>query len=221
MVSVLLLCLCCTGFSQPVSMPSSSDATIQFAWAFGAISGKEKKAVAITHDTVLHSGDQVKFFVRLSTDCFVYVFYYNSSKEVTMLFPYQLKQFQADYDTKKNYYVPRGRIWCSFDQTKGKEVFFLLASGERLLSLERVYGDYLTAQEAGKSAAAENVLAEIRNLRRQHTDYTAMAEKPLTIGGNIRGSSSPKERHYSDLSDLATLITAKNFYSKTITIDHQ
>jgi len=198
------------------------DANIGFQWAFGAMIGSDKKFVSITHDTTLKSGDEVKMMVQLSKDCFVYVMYYGANtKEVQMLFPNKLRQFQDDYTTGKNYYIPAGRSWIELDQHPGKETFFLLASSERLLDIEAKYGDYLSADASKKPELAEALVAEIRTVRKHYATFATLAEKPISIGGNIRGTEKVEEKRRHDVSEIATEITAKNFYSKTFTIDHQ
>ncbi|HVN48015.1 MAG TPA: DUF4384 domain-containing protein, partial [Bacteroidota bacterium] len=167
------------------------------------------------------SGEEIKMMVQLKTDCFVYVLYYGANKEVQLLFPYKLRQFQDDYATEKNYYIPAGRTWIELDQNPGKETFFLIASNERLLDIEAKYGDYISADASKKPAAAEALVAEIRAVRKHYATFATLAEKPISIGGNIRGTEKVEEKQRHDVSEIATEITAKNFYSKTFTIDHQ
>ncbi|HEY6952655.1 MAG TPA: hypothetical protein VI758_09615, partial [Bacteroidota bacterium] len=52
-----------------------NDENVLFKWSFGAIVGKEKKFVAITKDTVLKTGDEMKMYVEMKKDCFVYLIY--------------------------------------------------------------------------------------------------------------------------------------------------
>jgi hypothetical protein len=198
-----------------------SEINIGFEWAFGALVGKNRTMVPITHDTTLKSGEEIKMMVRLTKDCFVYVIYYGSQGEVDMLFPYDVRQFQKDYMTDKNYYIPRGRDWRALDKNTGKEVFFLVASTERLLDLEAKVGNYISADQSKKQALAQDIVSEVRNVRKRYSTFATVAEKPVTIGGNIRGTEKTDNARRPDVSEIATKITANNFYSKTITIDHQ
>ena len=101
-------------------------------------------------------------------------------------------------------------------------MFFIIASTGRQLDLERKISECLTAtDDAKKQTLADNVVAEISNLRKQYTAFAAFAEKPIPIGGNIRDIKNAQETRRIDVADLAIDIIAKNFYSKTITIDHQ
>lgn len=195
---------------------------VSFEWAFGALVGKEKTFVTITKDTILKSGDELKMMVKLRSDCYVYVVYYGPQGEVELLFPYSLKQLQTDYELEKNYYIPQGRAWLKLDQNTGKERFFVVASNTRLLQLEAFISEYYAVNDAGKKKElGEKVITEIRDLRKSFVSFATLAEKPITIGGNIRSTGTIEERRRIDLADFAILISAKNFYSKTFTIDHQ
>ena len=202
-------------------MVQQNEANIGFDWAFGALVGKGKTMVAITHDTTLMSGEEIKMMVKLTKDCFVYVVHQDSKGEVELLFPYKIQQFQSDYVADKNYYVPKGRGWSPFDKNTGKEIFFLIASTERLLDLEVKLGNYFSADTSKKQSMASDIVSEIRSVRKHYSTYATIAEKPLTIGGNIRGTEKVEGARRPDVATLATQISAKNFYSKTITIDHQ
>jgi hypothetical protein len=226
LLAVILSCFA-IGFNfseQPTTtslMLQQSEANVGFDWAFGALVGKNKTMVAITRDTVLKSGEEIKMMVKLTKECFVYVVHQGSKGEVDLLFPYEVRQFQLDYKTEKNYYVPKGRPWTALDKNIGKEVFFLIASTDRLLDLEAKLGNYFSADESQKETLAGNIVSEIRGVRKHYSTFATIAEKPLTIGGNIRGTQKVEGARRPDVATIATHITANNFYSKTITIDHQ
>jgi hypothetical protein len=68
---------------------------------------------------------------------------------------------------------------------------------------------------------AGDIVSEIRTVRKHYSTFSTIAEKPVSIGGNIRGTEKVEGARRPDVVILATQISAKNFYSKTITIDHQ
>jgi hypothetical protein len=225
---VLILSCATIGFrfsdqsSEPAPVYQQSEGNIGFEWAFGVLKKTKPLApIPITRDTVLKSGDEIKMMVKLTKDCFIYVVYYDSGGEINLLFPYKISQLQTDYKMDKTYYIPKGRSWMSLDNNTGKEVFFLVASNERLLDLEIKLGNYFSAEPSSRKPLADEVVSEIRGLRKRYTSFATLAEKPLTIGGNIRSTDTVKVERRPDVSELATEITADNFYSKTFTIDHQ
>jgi hypothetical protein len=200
-----------------------NDANIEFDWAFGVLGydGKTPVPISITRDTILKSGDEIKMMVKTTKDCYVYVVYLDSQGDLSLLFPYSIRQLQTDYIVAKPYYIPKGRNWMMLDKNTGKEIFFLVGSTERLLDLEVKLGNYYSADPSNRKSLADEVVSEIRGLRRRYSTFATIAEKPLTIGGNIRSTDTVKVMRRPDIADIATQISANNFYSKTITIDHQ
>jgi len=222
-ISVVVLALF-TGAhpASPSTAAVQNDENVSFRWAFGAMAGKEKRFVSITRDTVLKSGDDMKMYVELVKDCFVYVINQDSRGTISVVFPTDgFKQFVADYKVGKSYFIPKGRSWFQLDKNVGRETFYLLGSSERLIELESLIGDYLSADESKKQELAQNIIAEIRNVRKRYKSFATLAEKPITIGGNVRGMEKAEEVKRPDVSTIATHITATNFYGKTFSIEHQ
>lgn len=199
------------------------EANVRFLWAFGAIKKGEGelKLIPIARDTALKSGDQIKFFVKLERGCFVYLIYHSSQGEVSVLFPYRFEQLSRGYQTPAQYYVPQGNEWFELDEHVGQEAFYLLASAKRLNELEALINKYETADPAKKPELVEKILIEIRKLRKAHRKFKSYAEKPVTIMGHLRGSEKVEAEGTPDVANLAFEISAKNFYSRTFTIDHQ
>ncbi len=196
---------------------------IGFEWGFGALSGsaKDPKLASITRDTALKSKDQVKMIVKLTKECFVYVLHEDSEGEITLRFPYDLRQFSTDYKVGKNYYIPKGRNWFELDEKVGRETFYLLASPTRLTDLEGLLTKYQSSPASGKTAFAKDIVSEIRNVRKRFKTFTTTAERPISIGGNVRGLDSPGAGRLPDVAGITTEISANNFYGKTITVDHK
>lgn len=194
---------------------------VAFRWGFGARVGKDKKFVSITRDTALKTGDEIKMVIELKKECYVYVILQDSRGGVSFLFPENVKQFASDYKSGKNYYIPKGREWNELDKNTGKETIYLLASAERLVELEALMGNYSSTDEARKEEAAKKIVAEIRDVKKRYRTFQTLAERPVTIGGNIRGVEAAEQSRRPDVSTIMTEISANNFYSKTFTIDHQ
>lgn len=196
---------------------------ISFEWSFATLSdaGKELTLVPIVRDTTLQTGDQLKMMVRLTAECFVYVIHESPAGEISLKFPYDLKQFTADYKVGKNYYIPKGRDWFKLDTNAGRETFYVIASSQRLLDLEVLLSKYNEADESKKPAAAKDIVAEIRNVRKHFKTFTTLAERPISIGGNVRGLGKEPSSKFPDVANVATEISAHNFYGKTFTIEHK
>jgi hypothetical protein len=220
------LCLGVVGIGALVSSPATAaqeEENVAFHWAFGALVGNdtERKLEPITGDRVLRSGDRLKMMVELRKPCYVYVIYYGPQDQVKMLFPYSLSQLTTDYQPAKRYYLPQGGAWFELDQNTGSEVFHVLASPERLKGLEAVLSLYDAAEADRKPTTAKQVLAEIRELKKRNRQLATAAERPISIGGNVRGMDRPAGADGPDVAAIAQDISAAGFYSRTITIEHR
>ena len=205
------------------AVAAQSDADIAFRWAFGVLAGNEAnpKLEAITADRALKTGDRLKMMVELKKECFVYVVYHGPQDQVKLLFPYKLSEFASDYQVDKRYYIPQGAAWFELDQQVGAEAFHLLASNQRLAGLEAALSQYETAGQGDKTELAKRVLAEIREVRKQSRDLATTAERPINIGGNVRGLDRPLGDQGPDVASLAQEVVAKGSYCRTFTIEHR
>ena len=198
------------------------DANVKFQWAFGALKkANGSKFEAVTKDTDLRTGDQIKFFLKVSQNCFVYLIYRSSQGELSVLFPQRFKLKRAEYTVAGNHYIPNGDQWFELDEHTGEERFYLLATVKRLTELEAHINDYESADNAKKPQLAKTIIAEIRKLRKQHLKFKTYAERPVNIIGNLRGTEKAETAGPHDIAKFAVEISADTFYSRTFTIDHK
>ena len=222
-LAALYFVLFCSG--NPVLAEEAQpqpDANLQFQWAFGALKkANGSKFEAIDRDTVLKTGDQIKFFLNVDKNCFVYLIYSSSQGEISVLFPHRFKLRSSEYTVAGHHYIPGGNQWFELDEHTGEEKFYLLASANRLTQLEAMINDYESADAAKKPTLAQAVLAEIRKLRKEHLKFKTYAERPVNIIGNLRGTEKAETAEPQDIAKFAVEISADTFYSRTFTIDHK
>jgi hypothetical protein len=194
-----------------------------FRWAFGAMVGQkgDRRLVAITRDTVLKTGDRLKLLLQLESKCFIYLFYRTAEDDIYLLFPKTLQQFETDYKTDKKYYIPEGKNWFELDENLGLERFYMLASSERLIKLEMFYNKYHSVDGSDKHEFAKKLITEIHKTIKQHHIFASAAERPIAIGGNIRGIVKNEKAAFPDIDPIASEVSTFNFYSKTFTIEHK
>ncbi len=207
----------------PVAGAQDADKDVAFRWAFGALTGQgnDRRLEAVTQDRVLRTGEKIKMFLEPGRMCFVYVIHHNSQDEVSLLFPYDLGQFDRDYAVSGKYYIPRGQSWYELDRNPGTEAFHVIASFQRLPELERLLGEMDRAGGPRKAELSKMVLSEIRSQKKQHRELAAPAERPVNIGGAVRGLEKSTAGGYPDVAVMAQEITANGFYARTFTIEHQ
>jgi Domain of unknown function (DUF4384) len=210
--------------SCALAQETNPEGNVHYNWAFVARSGAAgHRALGIVMgDTTLKSGDQFKMFVNLAKTAFVYVVHKSSNNAISLLFPYGPEMFQKEYSLDKNYYIPKGRDWFALDKNTGTETFYVLASSERLTGLENLLAEYAQADSAKKGVVAARVVDEIKETKKRFRTFVTLAERPISIAGNVRGEGAKAvDPDRVDIATLATEISANNFFSKTITIDHK
>lgn len=198
-----------------------NEENINYKWSFVGRVGPaaDRKIVMITRDTVLKSGDEFKMMVNLQKKCYVYVIHKSSTNELSLLYP---TSFQAEAELEKNYYLPKGRSWYALDKNVGTETFYIMASNVRLTDLESQMESYIIASGDKQKAMFGNVISEIKDIKKKFRSFQTLAERPISIAGNVRGTKAEKVNvDKFDVATLATEISANNFYSKTITIEHK
>jgi hypothetical protein len=207
--AVVALSLIAPGLLGTAGAQASDENNVSFVWAFEALvaEGNVTKQVPIKEDIKLKTGDQLKMFVELRKACFVYVIHHGARGEIQRLFPYDLRQFITDYQTAKIYEIPPNDGWFRINEQAGLETFYLVASAQRLTDLEQLLATYTAAPSAEQPQVATNILAELRNLLKQHHS-SVKPGRPVPIAGNMRKGIEGIE------------ITAPQLYIETFTVEH-
>ena len=222
-VSALALALVAASFlCSGIKAEEPAGDNIAFRWAFGAMVGPEqgRKFVPIIADTALQTGDQLKFMLELHKTCFVYLIYQSSQGNMSLLFPSQINQFDSDYALQKTYYVPHHDSWFELDNQSGTETFYLIASVSRVPELEELFPKAAPGVDVNHSQS-ELIRARILALKKRHRTLTASAERPVPIGGSVRGISKDAPTKVPDMGAVAIEVSAKDFYCRTFTIEHK
>ena len=207
--TAVVVSLMVSGVPGTASAQAPDENHVSFVWAFEALvaEGNVTKQVQIKEDMKLKTGDQLKMFVELRKPCFVYVIHHGARGEIQRLFPYDVQQFTTDYQTAKIYEIPPNDGWFRINEQAGLETFYLVASAQRLADLEQLLATYTAAQPAEQPLAATNILAELRNLLKQHRS-SVKPGRPVPIAGNMRKGIEGVE------------ITTPQLYIETFTIEH-
>jgi hypothetical protein len=198
----------------------AQNATVSFTMAFVKRTPEGLPArVDFSERVNIAPEDAFKIFLQPSAGSYVYLVLHDAQNDVQLLFPQSFTAFESPGYAQGRTFIPAGDDWFALDGTKGTERFYLLASVERLRTLESRIAAYQKAVSRQSStttaigAARQAVLDEIRQLIKSHSGLAAAAEKPVTVGGGTRGTTEAVER-------LATRIEAGPFYSRTFRLDH-
>jgi len=201
--------------------PSGSN-DIGFLYAFGACVGPQGKGkvISVQNETTLSAGDRLKLFFEPKSDQYFYLLHISSQGELTPLFPAAAQPAKVVRGTQV--FIPTGNNWFELDAHPGQEKFFLIAAAERLDRLEELCSRHTALKDkADVLSSTDAILDEIKRLRQKHKQLSAPAEKPVRIGGSLRGQQPSSSPVVPDITSLAAEVTAPGFYSRTFSIEHR
>jgi hypothetical protein len=195
---------------------------IGFLYAFGAYAGPQGKGklIPVQNETSLRAGDRLKLFFEPKSDLHFYLLHISSQGELTPLVPAAAQPAKVARGTKV--FIPTGNNWFELDAHPGQEKFFLIATAERLDRLEELCARHTTLKDkTDVQSSTDAILEEIKQLRQKHKQLSAPAEKPVRIGGSLRGQQPSSSPAVPDITPLAAEVTAPGFYTRTFSIDHR
>ena len=193
---------------------------IEVRWVMAGLSkdADPSRPKSIPPETVLRTGDKIKMYLKAVNKCFFYLFYQNPEGQLRLIYPDAFPSNGLVSGTQLT--VPSGDQWFEFDEQTGTETFHVLVSPAPLRSIETLYEDY-RQHASEKGYPATRIITAIERLRNQQRPLTSKAERPLSIGGTIRGpSKTGTETTESRLGHLAEDITTANVFCRTYTIEH-
>ncbi len=206
-----------------IAQPESEKGELRFKWSLvvridpdgrNEIVNIAKDIVSKKTDKItVSAGDKIAMYLEPDGITYVYLYLLDSYDNLIPLFPAGLGTNSLESRTKlgKGTYIPGRYEWFSFDNKKGYESFYLLASPKRLTKLEKLTKNYAETEKE-KDLAKEEVLDEIRGIKKTLA-FEPAQEKPIPFGGRVRSLEI-------DVADLAVEVKAKDFYSKTIILKH-
>jgi hypothetical protein len=223
-VVVNILFLSSTAFRGVAAQQGSEKDEIRFKWSLvvrvdpdgrNEVINIAKNVVTKRTDTTsISAGDKIAIYVDPDEGTYVYVYLLDSNNKLKPLFPKSLgvNNLEDEFAFGEGTYIPGKYEWFSFDNKKGYESFYLLASPKRLTKLEKLTRNYVETDKE-KDLAMQEVLDEIKGIKRTVALGTPQ-ESPIPFGGRIRSLEI-------DIANLAVEVKAKDFYSKTIILKHE
>ena len=206
--------------TQTAVAEESPSNAIDVRWVMAGIEkdADPSRPINVPSEANLRSGDKLKMYLKTRMPCYFYLFYQGPDGRLTMLYPVSLPTKELAGGARMT--IPEGDQWFELDEQTGTETFHVLVSPTPLRSIETLYADYLKHGDENSTAQAR-LLSAIERLRLQQRPLTSKAERPLSIGGTIRGAAGEKAgSETKQLDRLAEDITSPNVFCRTYTIEH-
>lgn len=194
---------------------SQGGAALSLKWAFvGIEKSGQKRVIDFATSPTVRSDDRLQVYIEALTSAHVYLFLYDSNKDLTLLYPENPRAPAAPVGAGGGRILPAEDEWFAFDAAAGEEQFYLLASVKRLSRLEDLTAAWVKNQKSAEAKA--RVLEEIKAQRRLHSGLTAAVEKGVPMAGTFQSRAMGPE-----FLGEATLVEAKGFYARTLRLAHE
>ena len=203
-----------------LAQDASFSGSLQFNYAFVALPDtlENPHLVAVESKHLLNSGDKLKFYLEALSEAYFYLFHLGPGGVLSQIFPDGNQTARVTINQKV--IVPKGNQWLELDSQTGMEKFYFIASHTQQGRLEKLYNEYIAAEnQPSKQRAIKKIIDEINDIRR--ANLSKNAERPVRIGGNFRGPGQDNTGATRDISDLASSVTTDGTYSRSFTIDHR
>jgi hypothetical protein len=188
---------------------------IRFRWAIGTVAGTSAArhyAALGSDDVTVTGGDELKIFLSPMSRCFIYVLHQDQAGEFEVLFPVFGKVSQP-LPVASAHYIPPESDWLVFDNAKGIERIYLIASTMELTALQE-----RLQSRAGGQERTRAIVAELARLQKEFV-ARGWSERPVTIGGQVRGRGNAL--HPDVALDAKEISVLARFYSRVFIIDHR
>lgn len=118
----------------------------------------------ITHESILKSGSKIGVAFQPEADCFVYIFWWDSTGAVGKLFPNpKLTEGSGEVRAGVSYWLPSkdGKHWYVLDENIGTETIYFVASRQRNPQLENLYEKLKYISTSGKAGDRKEITNEL------------------------------------------------------------
>jgi len=165
----------------------------------------------------LTAEDNFRLYIEPIQNAYIYIFIYDESGNLALVFPEIYSVFDTEYYYKMGYFIPDEEDWFYLEKDSNNLEIYIIAASKRLNKLEKLASKYisfikdvdLNPKDIIKSR--ETVLNEIKTLRQQHSFFKGIKENLIPISGSFRGLNEKMKGN-------ALVVNSEKFYSKTIRI---
>jgi len=172
-----------------------------FAWDLKFLKGKEQESLPISRQIRMETGDSFLLTVKPEADCFCYVVFYDSSREIIVL---------KDAPLLGGVEINIGPF--ELEDPAGIETFYVIMSLERQKNLESLIQAF---KGSNSRQNANNLYNEVVNLQKAASGLGEPASSFIASGGTTRAGPSEQAQQTQ-----VTRFSGKAVYVRAITIRH-
>jgi len=174
-----------------------------FSWEVKFLRGAHQDSVPISRQIRMQTGDMFKLAITPDTDCFSYVVFYGSSREVSILWDTPLT---AGNEVNIGPYA--------LVAPSGIETIYVIMSLTRQTNLESLILDHNNNPDSRQRS--NNLYREVISLQTAASNLGEPASSFISSGGTTRGSTALNDSPGVQV----TRFSQKDMYVRAITIRH-
>jgi len=201
--SVLLLC----------SGAVSHSADITFRWAILADSGEGMTALDFSGTPVVHSGTALQVYLEHLSNCHIYLYLLDSGNDLTPLYPEENGYYNYGFPRGAKY-IPPGTQSFTFVPPAGTEIFYLIASEQRLFQIERLTEEFIN--NANSLGQQQLVISEIEAIVDDRQKKSESAEDIERVERKYRTADGIEKTSFN-----AVEVDISDSYARKLLIDHR
>lgn len=187
---------------------------VELRWAILADSSDGMQPLDFTGSPIVFSGTALQLYVEHLNNCHIYLYLLDSSNELTPIYPPESGYYDYGFPRGPRL-VPPGDQSFMFVPPAGSETLLLIASLERQFQLEELTDTFV--KNPGWPEQQKLLLERINELIVNGDEKKSKkAEKQKKAAIKLKTDSGIQEREF-----VATQVDTKNFYGRTLLIDHR
>jgi len=211
---IIFLCCISISFSE---QDKKGNTLFQYAFLYKKSDGTIDVVNHKKRITDIKTGERIKIYIDPVTPAYIYLYHVSSEGTLSLLFPQKFFFFSDEYKTETACYLPSEERWYILKEPSGIEEFHLIVSKQRLFNLESLTKHFFEIKQIKQDEikiadARQDILDEIKHLKKKGNILGRKSEKPVPIAGVIRSLDEEQLSCYQ--------ITFTDIYAKTIRIRH-
>jgi len=173
-----------------------------FDWDLKFLKGRAQESLPISRQIRMETGDTFLITVKPEADCFCYVVFYDSAREITVL---------KDAPLMGGVEINIGPF--ELEEPAGVETFYVIMSLERQKNLESLIQTFNGSPNSRQNA--NNLYNEVVNLQKAASSLGEPASSFIASGGTTRAGPADAVQQTQ-----VTRFSGKAVYVRAITIRH-
>jgi hypothetical protein len=130
------------------------------------LGGGNYEEVFVKNGVVLKSDDNLRIYVRPTTDCYLYVLVFDSMNVASRLFPSPMAGLNNKVPGGRDYQIPDGGKWFFLDNNTGTETIYVLASTNPMSDIDKLVASMETKGKRNRQEDSHEILDKVNILKR-------------------------------------------------------